>query len=162
MSPGSPLLDRAPIGTVADVHGRLALQRPRPLLVRLYAVLFSEMGVAGPPARRRARRFVLRCVPPAVALATGALVVLGTFEGAAPDWRQAAALLALAAALAGCAPPAGPAHGFQPGRPIEAVVHTGPGGGNDVLARAVAAMLQRERLLPVRMRVVNTWTTKEP
>ncbi len=101
MSPGSPLLDRAPIGTVADVHGRLALQRPRPLLVRLYAVLFSEMGVAGPPARRRARRFVLRCVPPAVALATGALVVLGTFEGAAPDWRQAAALLALAAALAG-------------------------------------------------------------
>jgi putative tricarboxylic transport membrane protein len=63
--------------------------------------------------------------------------------------------LALAVSLGGCAPPAGPAQGFQPGRPIEAVVHTGPGGGNDALARAVAVMLQRERLLPVRMRVVN-------
>jgi putative tricarboxylic transport membrane protein len=64
-------------------------------------------------------------------------------------------LVALAVSLGGCAPPAGPAHAFQPGRPIEAVVHTGPGGGNDVLARAIAAMLQRERLLPVRMRIVN-------
>jgi putative tricarboxylic transport membrane protein len=64
-------------------------------------------------------------------------------------------LLALAAALLGCAREGGTGQGFQAGRPIEAVVHTGPGGGNDVLARAVAAMLQRERLLPVRMRVVN-------
>jgi len=101
VSPACPLPARAPIGTVADVHGRLALQRPRPLLIRVYAALFSEMGVAGPPARRRARRFLLRCVPPAVALASGALVVLGGFEGAAPDWRQAAALVALVAALAG-------------------------------------------------------------
>jgi diguanylate cyclase (GGDEF)-like protein len=96
-----PVPERAPVGSVADVHGRLALQRPRPLLVRLYAVLFSEMGVAGPPARRRARRFLVQSVPAAVALSTGALVVLGAFEGPAASWPPAAALLALVAALAG-------------------------------------------------------------
>jgi putative tricarboxylic transport membrane protein len=65
-------------------------------------------------------------------------------------------LAALAAALGACRDGGrARAEGFQAARPIEAVVHTGPGGGNDVLARAVAAMLQRERLLPVRMRVVN-------
>jgi len=47
------------------------------------------------------------------------------------------------------------AQGFKPTRPIEAVVHTGPGGGSDVLARAVALMLEKEKLLPVRMQVVN-------
>src|SRR6266852_5714190 len=48
-----------------------------------------------------------------------------------------------------------PAQGFQPTRPIEVVVHTGPGGGSDLLARAVALMVEREKLLPVRMQVVN-------
>jgi putative tricarboxylic transport membrane protein len=38
---------------------------------------------------------------------------------------------------------------------VEVVVHTGPGGGNDVLARAVALMMEKEKLLPVRMQVVN-------
>ena len=47
------------------------------------------------------------------------------------------------------------AQGFRPTRPIEAVVHTGPGGGNDVLVRAIAVMLEKERLLPVRLQVVN-------
>src|SRR5882672_7484328 len=47
------------------------------------------------------------------------------------------------------------AQGFKPTRPIEVVVHTGPGGGNDVLARAIAVMVEREKLLPVRMQVVN-------
>jgi diguanylate cyclase (GGDEF)-like protein len=93
--------ERAPIGAAADVRARLALQRPRPLLVRLYAALFSEMGLAGPPARRRVRRAVLGCVPAAVAVATAALVAVGGFEGDAAAWRQAAALLALFAALAG-------------------------------------------------------------
>ncbi len=101
MSGALPMPARVPVGSVADVHGRLALQRPRPLLVRLYAALFSEMGVAGPQARRRARRRILRSFPPAVALATAALVVLGAFEAPAPGWRQAAALLALVAALGG-------------------------------------------------------------
>jgi putative tricarboxylic transport membrane protein len=48
-----------------------------------------------------------------------------------------------------------PAQGFKPTRPVEAVVHTGPGGGSDVLARAVANMIEKEKLLPVRMQVVN-------
>src|ERR671927_371526 len=55
------------------------------------------------------------------------------------------ALLALPAA----------AQGYKPTRPIEVVVHTGPGGGSDLLARAVALMIEKEKLLPVRMQVVN-------
>jgi putative tricarboxylic transport membrane protein len=47
------------------------------------------------------------------------------------------------------------AQGFKPTRPVEVVVHTGPGGGNDVLARAIAVMVEKEKLLPVRMQVVN-------
>lgn len=45
--------------------------------------------------------------------------------------------------------------GFTPTRPVEAVVHTGPGGGSDLLARAVALMIEKEKLLPVRMQVAN-------
>jgi putative tricarboxylic transport membrane protein len=47
------------------------------------------------------------------------------------------------------------AQGFTPTRAVEAVVHTGPGGGSDLLARAVAQMIEKEKLLPVRMQVVN-------
>jgi putative tricarboxylic transport membrane protein len=47
------------------------------------------------------------------------------------------------------------AQGFKPTRPIEVVVHTGPGGGSDLLARSVATMIEKEKLLPVRMQVVN-------
>jgi len=63
---------------------------------------------------------------------------------------------AAAAALTvfGASAPAS-AQGFKPTRPVEAVVHTGPGGGSDVLARAVALMMEKEKLLPVRMQVVN-------
>ena len=61
-------------------------------------------------------------------------------------------LFLLAAAVA--ASPAA-AQGFKPSRPIEFVVHTGPGGGNDVLARAIALIVEKEKLLPVRMQVVN-------
>jgi putative tricarboxylic transport membrane protein len=60
-------------------------------------------------------------------------------------------LLAIAVGATGPAA----AQGFKPSRPIEFVVHTGPGGGNDVLARAIAAMVEKEKLLPVRMQVVN-------
>jgi putative tricarboxylic transport membrane protein len=48
-----------------------------------------------------------------------------------------------------------PAHAFTPTRPIEVVVHTGPGGGSDLLARAAVLMIEKEKLLPVRMQVVN-------
>ena len=61
-------------------------------------------------------------------------------------WWVAAALCALAA---------GEASAFKPTRPVEVVVHTGPGGGSDLLARAVATMMEKEKLLPVRMQVVN-------
>src|SRR5918996_3934426 len=44
---------------------------------------------------------------------------------------------------------------FKPSKQIEAVVHTGPGGGSDLLARAIAEMLQKEQLIPQRMQVVN-------
>ena len=44
---------------------------------------------------------------------------------------------------------------FTPTRPVEVVVHTGPGGGSDILARAVVGMLEQEKLVPVRMQVVN-------
>lgn len=47
------------------------------------------------------------------------------------------------------------AQGFTPTRPVEVVVHTGPGGGSDVLARAIAVMVEKEKLLPVRLQVVN-------
>jgi putative tricarboxylic transport membrane protein len=47
------------------------------------------------------------------------------------------------------------AQGFRPTRTVDVVVHTGPGGGSDVLARAVAQMVEKEKLLPVRMQVVN-------
>jgi putative tricarboxylic transport membrane protein len=44
---------------------------------------------------------------------------------------------------------------FTPSRPVEVVVHTGPGGGSDVLARAMVLMMEKEKLLPVRMQVAN-------
>ena len=61
--------------------------------------------------------------------------------------------LLLAAVLA--VPLAVQAQGYAPTRPVEAVVHTGPGGGSDLLARAVALMIEKESLLPVRLQVVN-------
>jgi len=65
--------------------------------------------------------------------------------------------LAVIAALAGLGVPAAAplAQGYKPSRPVEVVVHTGPGGGSDVLARAVANMMEKEKLLPVRMQVAN-------
>jgi putative tricarboxylic transport membrane protein len=51
---------------------------------------------------------------------------------------------------------AGLAHAqFHPTRPVDIIVHTGPGGGSDVLARAIAVMMEKEKLVPVRMQVIN-------
>ena len=44
---------------------------------------------------------------------------------------------------------------FKPSKQIETVVHTGPGGGSDLFARAIAEMLQKEKLIAQRMQVVN-------
>lgn len=62
--------------------------------------------------------------------------------------------LVIALALAAMASPIA-AQGFKPTKPVEFVVHTGPGGGADVLARFIAAAMEKEKLLPVRMYVVN-------
>ncbi|MGH7829523.1 MAG: Bug family tripartite tricarboxylate transporter substrate binding protein, partial [Candidatus Binatia bacterium] len=47
------------------------------------------------------------------------------------------------------------AQGFKPSRPIDVVVHTAPGGGSDVFARAIADMADKEKLLPYRLAVAN-------
>ncbi len=44
---------------------------------------------------------------------------------------------------------------FKPSKQIETVVHTGPGGGSDLFARAIAELLQKEKLISQRMQVVN-------
>src|SRR5215475_15683218 len=60
------------------------------------------------------------------------------------------------AACAAAATAVGPAFAqFKPSRPIEFVVHGGPGSGNDVFARQLTTIIDQEKLLPVRMQVVN-------
>ena len=44
---------------------------------------------------------------------------------------------------------------FTPSKQIETVVHTGPGGGSDLFARAIAELMQKEKLISQRMQVVN-------
>jgi len=44
---------------------------------------------------------------------------------------------------------------WKPTKPVDIIVHTGPGGGNDLLARAVVTMMEQEKLVPVRMQVLN-------
>jgi putative tricarboxylic transport membrane protein len=63
---------------------------------------------------------------------------------------RAAALSAFAILL-----PAVAAAQWKPSKTVEIIVHTGPGGGNDVLARAIVNMMEKEKLVPVRMQVVN-------
>jgi putative tricarboxylic transport membrane protein len=63
--------------------------------------------------------------------------------------RQTAAVLAaMAMATAGCGggTGGGSSADFEPG-PTEFIVHTGPGGGSDVFAREVTALLERESLI---------------
>jgi putative tricarboxylic transport membrane protein len=44
---------------------------------------------------------------------------------------------------------------FKPSKPIEVVVHSGPGAGNDVFGRAVISAIEKEKLAPVRMQIAN-------
>lgn len=44
---------------------------------------------------------------------------------------------------------------FKPSRPIDLIVHSAPGGGSDVFARAVVEMVEKEKLLPQSLRVLN-------
>jgi len=64
----------------------------------------------------------------------------------------------IATALAACAALACavPAHAdWTPTKPVDLVVHTGPGGGSDLLARAMANMIEKEKLTPQRIQVIN-------
>jgi diguanylate cyclase (GGDEF)-like protein len=98
--PGHELAVRAAVGSTPTVQRLLARQRRRPLLIRLYAMLASDVGLLGLPARRRGLRFALRAVPSAIAVAAAALVGLRAFEQDLRAWPQGLALAALAAALA--------------------------------------------------------------
>lgn len=98
-----PALERGPVGGAHGLRGRLAFDRPRPLLVRLYAAWLGDAGLLGAPARRRAAGLVARSLPSATAVCVGALVALRAFEARAPGWPQASAMAALAAALGGTA-----------------------------------------------------------
>jgi putative tricarboxylic transport membrane protein len=42
---------------------------------------------------------------------------------------------------------------FKPTKPVDVVVHTGPGGGADALARAMISIMEKENLLPVRFTI---------
>src|SRR5215510_13085810 len=44
---------------------------------------------------------------------------------------------------------------FKPTKPIEIVVHNGPGSGPDIFGRTVAQVIEQEKLAPVRLQVVN-------
>jgi putative tricarboxylic transport membrane protein len=44
---------------------------------------------------------------------------------------------------------------WKPTKPVDLIVHTGPGGGSDLLARAMTAMIEKEKLVPVRINVIN-------
>jgi putative tricarboxylic transport membrane protein len=60
--------------------------------------------------------------------------------------------LALLLAAAGWSPAMAQ---WKPTQPVEVVVHTGPGGGNDALGRALLSAMEKEKLLPVRFQIVN-------
>jgi putative tricarboxylic transport membrane protein len=63
-------------------------------------------------------------------------------------------LASLLAAAASIAMPVA-AQTFKPTRPVEIVVHSGLGTGNDILGRAIRVIAEKENLVPVRMNVVN-------
>ena len=64
-------------------------------------------------------------------------------------------LLSIVVALAAAAAPAAHAQGYTPDRPIDFLVHTGPGAGSDLFARGVASVLEKNKLVPQRIQIVN-------
>lgn len=61
----------------------------------------------------------------------------------------------LTAVLIAAGAPAAHAQGFTPSRPVDFLVHTGPGAGSDLFARGVAAVLEKNKLVPQRIQIVN-------
>ncbi|HEX2727186.1 MAG TPA: tripartite tricarboxylate transporter substrate binding protein [Beijerinckiaceae bacterium] len=66
--------------------------------------------------------------------------------------RYLGASLALLVAAVGVSPAVAQ---WKPTSPVEVVVHTGPGGGNDALGRAMLGIMDKEKLLPVRFQISN-------
>ena len=64
-------------------------------------------------------------------------------------------LLMLLLAVTAMLPASAHLQGFKPTRPVEIVVHSGLGTGNDILGRAIRVIVEKENLAPVRMNVVN-------
>ncbi|HEX9446146.1 MAG TPA: tripartite tricarboxylate transporter substrate binding protein [Candidatus Binatia bacterium] len=69
--------------------------------------------------------------------------------------RQKALLPLIAVLMAGLGSFGAGAQSYRPSRPVELVVHSAPGGGSDVFARAVVEMVEKEKLLAQPIRVVN-------
>jgi putative tricarboxylic transport membrane protein len=67
-------------------------------------------------------------------------------------FRSMGLSLALLLAIGGVASAQGQ---WKPTSPVEVVVHTGPGGGNDALGRALLSAMEKEKLLPVRFQIAN-------
>lgn len=63
--------------------------------------------------------------------------------------------LLLVASLAVAGVPAVQAQGFTPERTVDFLVHTGPGAGSDLFARGVAGVLEKNKLVPQRLQIVN-------
>jgi len=57
--------------------------------------------------------------------------------------------------MAGAAVVSAPVHAFTPERPLEFMVHTGPGAGSDVFARAVQGLLGKTKLVSQTIQVSN-------
>ena len=62
----------------------------------------------------------------------------------------------IAVAAACCAIVGAPALAQSfPAKPIDLIVHTGPGGGSDIFTRVVADIIAKDKLLPVTTAVLN-------
>lgn len=68
---------------------------------------------------------------------------------------QSKSSVSIAAALLAAAVVAVPSHAYTPERPVEVMVHSGPGAGNDVFARGVVGVLDKLKIVPQSMQVVN-------
>jgi putative tricarboxylic transport membrane protein len=68
-------------------------------------------------------------------------------------WKRRSTGVVVALACLGLS--GGHASAFQPTGPIEVVVHSAPGGGSDVFARALADIITQEKLLSQPLRIVN-------
>jgi putative tricarboxylic transport membrane protein len=47
------------------------------------------------------------------------------------------------------------AEAFEPTKPVEIIVHSAPGGGSDLFARAIVEMMQKDNLFHQPMHVIN-------